>query len=166
MEKKENKVVKIILPIIVIVVIGILFVVSIIETKGRYKYYIDNEFYEIVELVEKDELNVVYWASPDCHFCKQFKPTVLEVSSNKKVNFNYLDVSSLNQLEYDRMYEDYFIDFDESYNTFREENGHSLGTPTVIIFKNNKVVDMNIGASSKEELIEFLAKNGVIDSEK
>ncbi len=159
-EKKDNtkkkKIIKgIIYSLISLLIIGAL-IFSIIESSERSKYFKEVTMNEVNEMIKEDEINIVYWASPSCGYCEMFGPIVKEVSYEEKVEFNYLNTSKLDNDSYATMYT-YFTAFDEIYNT------KNLGTPSVILFKNGKIVNISVGALDKEGLVSFLKSENVIE---
>lgn len=154
-EPKKKSLFGIVLTISCILLIVLAFIVSIIETNEKNKYYIPISYDDVAELLNDDEINIIYWASPTCNFCSQFKPIILDVSSEYGIEFNYLNTSKLTDDEYATMYT-YFIEYDGIYS---EEN---LGTPSLILVKDGKITNISVGALTESELITYLQENGLI----
>ena len=41
--------------------------------------------------MKSEDIEIIYWASPNCGYCEMFTPTVKEVSYENKLTFNYLN---------------------------------------------------------------------------
>jgi len=141
-----------------ILLIGIAFGISILETKERNKYYKTVSYDEVVEMMGKDEISVIYYGSPSCGYCSMFAPIVKEVSYEEKVYFHYLNAANLVNDDYANLYT-HLTNFDEVYAT------EDLGTPSLILIKNGAILDLSEGYIDKAEIVKFLEKNGVIEAE-
>lgn len=151
---KRNKIIKaVIYSLIAVIVIGA-FIYSLVESSGNDKYFNTVNFNEATQLINDDELNIIYWASPSCGYCVQFTPIVKEVSIEKSVKFNYLNAANISNEDYATLM-GYVGSFDETYST-------GLGTPSLILVKDGKVVDISVGAQSKTDLVNYLTTKGFI----
>jgi len=152
---KRNKIIKtVIYSLVALLIIGA-FIYSIIESSGRENNFNTISFAKASELINDDEVNIIYWASPNCGYCTQFTPIVKEVSIEKGVTFNYLNAAEISNEDYATLM-GLVGSFDETYNT----NG--LGTPSLILVKEGKVVDISVGAQSKADLVSYLTTQGFI----
>ena len=152
---KRNKIIKtIIYSLLILLVIGAL-IYSIIESSENDKYFNTINYNDVSELINDDELNIIYWASPSCGFCVQFTPIVKEVSIEKKVTFNYLNAANISNEDY-ATFMGQVGTVNEVYST------KGLGTPSIILVKGGQVVDVVEGAQSKANLINYLTTNGFI----
>jgi len=140
--------------LVALLIIGA-FIYSIIESSGRENNFNTISFAKASELINDDEVNIIYWASPNCGYCTQFTPIVKEVSIEKGVTFNYLNAAEISNEDYATLM-GLVGSFDETYNT----NG--LGTPSLILVKEGKVVDISVGAQSKADLVSYLTTQGFI----
>ena len=117
-ENKDSSKKKTILSTIIVIVSILLivgaFVISVIETNEKSKYYNEISFNEVSELMAGEEVEIIYWASPNCSYCSMFTPVVKNVSYDNKLTFNYLNTANLNDEEYAKMY-DHFVKFDSAY---------------------------------------------------
>lgn len=152
--KKKAIIKKVIYSLIAVLIIGA-FIYSLVESSGNDKYFNTISFNEVENIINDDELSIIYWASPSCGYCVKFTPVVKEVAIENGITFNYLNTANLTGEQYSTMLS-YFSAFNEQYAT----NG--LGTPSVILVKDGKVVDISVGALPKAELINYLTNNGFI----
>lgn len=154
-KEKSKKIIKtIIYSLISIIIVG-LFIYSIIESNDRTKHFKTISFNEVSEIMNDEVTNIIYWASPNCGYCVQFTPVVKEVSYEENVTFNYLNTANLSNDDYAAMVT-YFGEYNETYNT------KGLGTPSIILVKGGKVVDIQVGALDKEGLISYLTTKELI----
>ena len=152
--KKSNKFGGIIGLLLVVALVA-LFVVSLNESGERSKYLKEISYNDFTEIIKSEEPTVIYWASPTCSYCKQFKPVVLNVTYDNKLTFNYLNTRKLTN-DQDAAIRTYLIEYDQTYSS------NVLGTPSIIVFKDSKIVGLSVGALSESELINFLQKQGLI----
>lgn len=151
---KKIKIIKgIIYSLISIIILGAL-IYSVIESNERSKYFQNISFSDVKEIMNEKESNIIYWAQPNCGFCTQFTPIVKKISYNEKIAFNYLNTANLTQDEYATM-----ITYLSAYN---EEYSSGVGTPSIIVVNDGKVVDVQVGALSEEGLISYLTSNKLI----
>ena len=152
---KKKKIIKtIIYSLIGIIVLGA-FIYSIIESNERNKYFNTVSFNEAEKLINDDELSIIYWASPNCGYCMQFTPVVKKVSYDKRITFNYLNTANLTDDEYASMLT-YLGAYDESYSS------KGVGTPSMFLVQNGKIINVSVGALSEEGLVTYLTTNGFI----
>lgn len=157
-EKKSSKrktILSTILVVVSILLIGVAFVISVIETNEKGKYFNKISFNEVSELMKGGEIDIIYWASPNCGYCSMFTPIIKNVSYDNKLIFNYLDTTSLDEEQHNKMYE-YFIEYSEKYET------KGLGTPSLILVQDGKIIDISEGAKEENELISYLKEKELI----
>lgn len=155
---ENNKKRKIFNVVITVLAIGLIigaFIISVIETNEKNKYYKTITFNEVSEIMNSEETKIIYWASPSCDYCKMFSPIIKEVSYEYELTFNYLNTSSLDGDQYATMYT-HFAEYDEKYNS------SNLGTPSLILVKDGKIVNISVGYLQEEELVDYLKTNGLI----
>ena len=87
--------------------------------------------------------SLVVVISNNCPYCEIFKPILEDVVQEYNVNIYYLNIDS-------NFYNS--VDLDTSV----------YATPTIVIYKNGKVINNIMGYKEKNDLINILKKNGVI----
>ena len=90
--------------------------------------YTDNDFQK--KVLSGDDLKVVIFTAPWCHYCHKLKPIMKKLSSQ-------YDIYSINTDNLETVSNDYNVDY----------------LPSVILFKNGKEVDRIIGFANEEKLI-------------
>lgn len=97
---------------------------------------------DITDILDKNKsvLSIVYCHGSACSPCKAFAPSYLELS---------------NELGYTAVF--LKLDVDDGAGFARQYGVRSL--PTTILFKNNKVIDVKIGVSTKEDFKKFILSN-------
>lgn len=93
---------------------------------------------ELEEQLENGEEVTVYFFSPQCEFCLEATPRLVEVADEVNV-----DIKQYNLLEFEQGWNDYNI----------------RSTPTLIHFENGEEVDRLLGAAPNEEFEAFLSAN-------
>ena len=111
--------------------------------------YIDYEEYE--KLLKSDEKNVIVVGQSTCSYCVQAKITLNEIVEENDITINYLNISYLTEEEGEK--------FESSLDYFED----SWGTPIMMIVKDGKIVDIIEQYVEKDEYVEFLEENGVIE---
>lgn len=111
--------------------------------------YIDYEEYE--KLLKSDEKNVIVVGQSTCSYCVQAKITLNEIVEENDITINYLNISYLTEEEGEK--------FESSLDYFEG----SWGTPIMMIVKDGKIVDIIEQYVEKDEYVEFLEENGVIE---
>lgn len=102
------------------------------------------------EAFKSDDMKLVYMGRSTCGYCVQFLPTLQKAQEEYKYETLYLDVSTV-----DSTAQEEIIGLDEEF--FNENYG---ATPTVLLVKDNKIVDSHIGYSEYDDYAKFLEKNG------
>lgn len=98
---------------------------------------------EFDKIKKSKNYSIVVVISNNCHYCEIFNPILEDVIQEYNVNIYYLNIDS-------NFYNS--VDLDTSV----------YGTPTTIIYKNDKVINNIMGYKEKNDLINILKKNGVI----
>ena len=111
---------------------------EIIENENEIKN--KNEFDKIKK---SNNYSIVVVISNNCPYCEIFKPILEDVVQEYNVNIYYLNIDS-------NFYNS--VDLDTSV----------YATPTIVIYKNGKVINNIMGYKEKNDLINILKKNGVI----
>jgi thioredoxin 1 len=89
------------------------------------------------EQINKDKLSLVQFSASWCQPCQMIKPIVEKISENlsDKIDCYYHDIE----------------------NEPNKPVEHSVrGVPTLILFKNGKVLGTKVGASSEKDLLDFI----------
>ena len=111
---------------------------------------------EFTTLLNGESAEIIYLARPGCAFCQKQEPIVKQIIAEHDVVFHYLNTDNLTQDQFNAI-----IDLDEDESLFGE-NGKNFGTPTVLIVKEGKIVDAQVGYTEKAEFEKFLQNNGFI----
>jgi len=138
-----------------IIVFGIAFVVPELRDCGKC-----NEVLEITQINEKDykellngeEVSLIYIASPSCGYCAQQEPIMKQLLNQYKVPVNYLNISALSDKATDEVYKTYKELQNKNYSL------DGVRTPTILLVQKGKVLDMNLGTMTLEKLVEFIEK--------
>ena len=105
-----------------------------------------NEFLEILKGTTK---KVVLIARPTCEYCQIATPIIQHVAYNYNIDINYLNTDDFS---------------DEDDNNFINSNDffkEDFGTPTLIIVKDNNIID-SIGLTDYAHYLDFFKRNNII----
>ena len=97
---------------------------------------------------EKEGTQILLFASPTCQWCKKFVSILNEVSIENNFKYEYLDVSTFFQEDIEALYKKLDLKYE--------------GIPHLVIIKDKKVVESQVGAMEKGATIEFLKGAGII----
>ena len=89
------------------------------------------------EQIGGDKLSLIQFSASWCGPCKQLKPIVEKISNDlvDKIDCYYHDIESQPN----------------------EPTKYSVkGVPTILLFKNEKLLDTKVGATSEKDLLEFI----------
>ena len=89
------------------------------------------------EQINGDKLSLIQFSASWCGPCKQLKPIVEKISDDMadKIDCYYHDIESQPN----------------------EPTKYSVrGVPTILLFKNEKLLDTKVGATSEKDLLEFI----------
>ena len=89
------------------------------------------------EQIGSEKLSLVQFSASWCGPCKQLKPIVEKISNDlaDKIDCYYHDIESQPN----------------------EPTKYSVrGVPTILLFKNEKLLDTKVGATSEKDLLEFI----------
>ena len=112
------------------------------EDKMRDFTYIDIDKY--LELYSSNTNTLVLFARPDCQYCEIAEPILKTILfENEGFDINYINISELGDEGGKKLYES---------NNFFE----SIGTPLLIIVKDNEIVDRVDGLTDKTHYEDFL----------
>lgn len=157
---KKEKIQGIIIAVLAIIIVigGSFFASELKYCKSNSK---DVELEEIgmtefTTLLNGESAEIIYLARPGCAFCQKQEPIVKQIIAEHDVVFHYLNTDNLTQDQFNAI-----IDLDEDESLFGE-NGKKFGTPTILIVKEGKIVDAQVGYTEKAEFEKFLQNNGFI----
>lgn len=105
----------------------------------------------IVDAFKSSSEKVIYMGRSTCGYCVKFLPSLQKAQKEYDYETLYLDVSTVDEEGQNKI-----IALDTEF--FNENYG---ATPTVIIVKDNKIVDSHIGYSEYEDYTKFLEKNNI-----
>lgn len=106
---------------------------------------------EYLDIIKKDGYHFMFIGSESCGYCKQFKESVNESLKKYDYNVYYLDISSLSQEDYDKLYQT---------DSYFSEN--EWGTPLNFLYKYGKRIGEISGYVPASELISFLKDKKVV----
>lgn len=167
MDKKKNNIDKLknaaIIVLSLIIVFGIAFVVPELRDCGsckeEEKQITEIQAKEFKELLNGEEVSLIYLAMPTCGYCAQQEPIMKKLVNEYDFAVNYLNVSGLTDKESDEVYKSY----GEMQNKRYSVDG--VRTPTILLVQKGKVLDMNLGTMTLEKLVEFIEKYTKITEE-
>lgn len=112
---------------------------------------------EYRELLNGEEVSLIYLASPSCGYCQKQEPIMEELISKYNFTVNYLNTSNITDTEADEVY--------KLYGTAQEDRYEVDGvrTPTILIVQKGKLLDMNLGNIELEELVKLLQKYTTVE---
>ena len=137
-----------------IIVFGLAFVVPELKNCGscenKEASITEIKMAEYRELVKEDEVSLIYLASPTCGYCAQQQPIMQELVAKYDVPVNYLNTSQMTTEDVEEVYNLYGPTQEATYGQ------EGLRTPTMLIVKDGKLLDMNLGYMELEELVSWL----------
>lgn len=105
----------------------------------------------VVDAFKSKDLKVIYMGRATCGYCVQFLPNLQKAQKEYDYETLYLDISEVDEKGQEKIIELDKDFFDENYGA----------TPTVLLVKDNKIVDSHIGYSEYDDYASFLEKNGI-----
>lgn len=106
---------------------------------------------EFVEKFKEDKYNLFYLGRPTCGYCVKFVPILNEVQKNYKFETIYFDISKYSNDDANKI-----IGLDEDF--FTGENTAYGYTPMMLITKDGKIVDSQIGYSDQSTFEQLVSK--------
>ena len=104
----------------------------------------------VVDAFKSSEMKVIYMGRSTCGYCVQFLPNLQKAQEEYGYETLYLDISTVDSDGQSKI-----VDLDKDF--FEENYG---ATPTVLLVKDNKIVDSHVGYSEYDDYAKFLEKNG------
>ena len=95
---------------------------------------------EFKKLIDTPDLTVVDFFATWCGPCRMLSPILEEIADEMKEEFKFGK-----------------IDIDENFDIAKTYG--IMSVPTLVLFKDNKVVDKIVGLRSKNQILEVLFKN-------
>lgn len=95
---------------------------------------------EFKKLIDSKDLTVVDFFATWCGPCRMLSPILEEIADEMKDEFKFGK-----------------IDIDENFDIAKTYG--IMSVPTLVLFKDNKVVDKIVGLKSKNQILEILFKN-------
>lgn len=145
--KKNKELVTIVGLVVLFVVFSLLFKnVDFNKNNGTSKideWYVQTKEHGVV---------VTVIAQTTCGHCQLFKPIMEEVHEENDFNLFWIEANELNNKDYTTLTKTYDI-------------SDYQGTPYTFITNNGEVVATHSGRMEKEDLVNFLVENGVINTE-
>ncbi len=105
---------------------------------------------EFIDKVNSSDLQLIYMGRSTCHYCVQFLPVLQKAQSEYGYETLYLDITTVTSEQQEKITN---VDSD-----FFNENYRA--TPTVLLVKDGKIVDSQVGYSDYDTFTSFLEKNG------
>lgn len=105
---------------------------------------------DYLSLKKGSELSIIYIARPTCGYCQQEEPIVKNLVYLHQLKVNYLNTDTLDEDGFNAL-----TGSDEFFSS-------GFGTPTIILVKDDAIQDSARGYHTKDELIEFFQKNGLM----
>lgn len=105
-----------------------------------------------MSMVESGERQIFVLGQTTCGYCTMYKPVINEVSGSTGVGFNYININTLSEEEYNNIA--------NSIDYLKENN--DWGTPLTLLVEDGKVLNKINGYTDKDSVIEFLKDNGII----
>ena len=137
---------------IVLICISILaliaLIIGIVDISKKSDSSESSKIVKKVNKALKSKTNkVIYYGSSTCSYCELETPIMKQIKSDYDMSYIYIDAQKL-----DKKDSEYILD----------KLDIEGSTPTIVIVKNNKVVDTNVGYLDGTNMVEFLKKNNIL----
>lgn len=111
----------------------------------------DIDIDEYLDLKEGSDASIIYIARPTCHYCQEMEPIVRNIVYEYGVKVNYLNTDELDDEGQSKLIksDDYFSE--------------GYGTPLLLVVKDDEIVDIQEGLSTKDATVNFFKDNGFIE---
>ena len=111
----------------------------------------DIDIDEYLDLKEGSDASIIYIARPTCHYCQEMEPIVRNIVYEYGVKVNYLNTDVLDDEGQSKLIksDDYFSE--------------GYGTPLLLVVKDDEIVDIQEGLSTKDATVNFFKDNGFIE---
>lgn len=112
------------------------------------------DFAKYKELVVEDALHVIVIGQTTCSHCIAVKPVLSRVAGNNNIEINYLNITEMNESEQSELV--------ESLKIIGYADADNLGTPLILITKNNHLEGFIEGENPPSYFTREFKKYGVI----
>ena len=140
------------------------------ETNTEYDVSSFNKINEtqFLATVKKSDIQVIYLGRATCGYCVQFLPNIKQAQEDYKYTTNYVDITAVDTSSDD--YKAMTTMINNMTDTFNKEHNYTGDnayeylygyTPTILITKNNKIVDVWVGYSDYSTFASWLESNGI-----
>ena len=104
-----------------------------------------------LSLKKGSDKSIIYISRPTCHYCQQEDPIIKNIVYETKITVNYLNTDELDDDGNSKLIksDDYFSE--------------GYGTPLLLVVQKDKIVDKIEGLTSKENIVSFFKKYGLIN---
>lgn len=168
MEEILNKILKCLYVLIVIMIINTILLIAGISGNGsssnddtQTTTEEENIEYDVsmfnaidadglVSAFNSSDMQVIYLGRSTCGYCVQFLPTLQQAQSDFGYTTLYLDITTVSEDDLTKI-----VALDEEF--FNEYYG---STPLVLLVKDGKIVDSQVGYSDYDTFASFLTENG------
>jgi len=116
-------------------------------TNGETGQIINTNLRLFRQLVDRDEIVVIYLGSDTCPHCVRFYPTIEAIVEDFEINIYYTNLNNWTASDRREL----------------SEIVGSLGTPTLVILNGNEEIARLSGNRPREMVLEFLEYYGVIE---
>ena len=115
------------------------------------------EFNEIdvdtyLDMYDGDEDSLVLFASPTCGYCQIAEPILKHISYQYDITINYVNTSEIDSDDSEKL-----IDSNDFFS--------QLGTPTLLVVSNGKIVNQVAGLVDTDSYVSFFKDTGFIKQE-
>ena len=128
----------------------ILLLISVLMVTGcfdnKYTTTVEISYEEYKEKIDNNESFALLIWRTGCAHCETFEPKLDEVISKYNLKIYSLDISDLEEVEYEKLKNKTFVS----------------GTPSTVIFEKGKKKDKLVGDKDKDTIIKFFKTNGYI----
>ena len=146
-EKKKTIIFTVILAVIALSLISVLAVQKLRENGNITNDEVKQIMKDFDKYYNSSKKTVIYYASTTCGWCSLQTPILETIASDYDMDYLYVDTSKLGKKQIKEIIEK--LDIEQS-------------TPTTIIVKGGKVIDVASGYQDAKDYIKFFASNGLI----
>lgn len=148
MNEKNTKIVTVLLIALAVVLLGAFAIIKLRENGTIGAFNSSKIVRQFNKKYNSKERNVIYYASPTCHYCQLLSPILDTISEDYDMDYYYLDSTKLSNKERSEILKKLEIE--------------KHATPITVIVENGKVVDKVEGYVSAQEYLKFFKENEMI----